>query len=70
MQSVPVVSEFPDVCLDDLPGIPPDWEIDFRIDLLLDKYPISIRPYRMASAELKEVKEQLKELLGKDFYLS
>ena len=41
---------------DDLPGIPPEREIDFGIDLLTDIQPISIPPYRMASAELKELK--------------
>src|SRR5687767_907514 len=67
LESVPVVSEFPDVFPDDLPGIPPKREIDFGIDLLPDTRPISIPPYRMAPAELKELKEQLKDLLDKGF---
>ena len=40
-------------------------ENDFGIDLFLDTQPISIPPYRMAPAELKELKEQLKYLLDK-----
>ena len=67
LESVPVVSEFPDVFPDDLPGIPPEREIDFGIDLLPDTRPIYIPPYRMAPAELKELKEQLKDLLDKGF---
>ncbi|KAH0711565.1 hypothetical protein KY289_007524 [Solanum tuberosum] len=66
-QAVPVVREFPEVFPDDLPGIPPEREIDFGIDLIPDTRPISIPPYRMAPAELKELKEQLRDLLDKGF---
>ncbi|KAH0730003.1 hypothetical protein KY289_001191 [Solanum tuberosum] len=65
LESVPVVNEFPDVFPNDLPGIPPKREIDFGIDLLSDTQSISILPYRMAPTELKELKEQLKDLLDK-----
>ncbi|XP_070021856.1 uncharacterized protein [Nicotiana sylvestris] len=67
LQSVPVVNEFPDVFPDELPGLPPEREIDFAIDMLPDTQPISIPPYRMAPAELKELKAQLKDLLNKVF---
>src|SRR5688572_26991763 len=67
LESVPVVSQFPDVFPDDLPGMPPEREIDLGIDLLPDTRPISIPPYRMAPVELKELKEQLKDLLDKGF---
>src|SRR5688572_30122804 len=70
LESVSVVNEFPDVFPDDLPGIPPEREIDFGIDLLPDTRPISIPPYRMAPAELKELKEQLKDLLDKGLVIS
>ncbi|XP_070008549.1 uncharacterized protein [Nicotiana sylvestris] len=63
IQSVPVVKEF----LDELPGIPPDRIIDFGIDVVPDTQPISIPPYRMAPVELRELKEQLKDLLDKGF---
>jgi len=53
LQSIPVVSEFLDVFPDELPGIPPEREIDFAIDMLPGTQPISIPPYRMAPAELK-----------------
>ena len=54
MDSVPVVKEFPDVFPSDLPGVPPDRDIDFAIDLEPGTKPISIPPYSMAPAELKD----------------
>ncbi|XP_070020217.1 uncharacterized protein [Nicotiana sylvestris] len=67
LESVPVVNEFPDVFPDELPEIPSDSEIDFGIDVMPGTQPISIPPYRMAPLELKELKEQLKDLLEKGF---
>ncbi|XP_070036946.1 uncharacterized protein [Nicotiana tomentosiformis] len=52
---------------DELLGIPLDREIDFVIDVMPGTQPISILPYRMAPTELKELKEQLKDLLEKSF---
>lgn len=67
IDSVPVVQDFPDIFPADLPGMPPDRDIDFGIDLVQGTQPISILPYRMEPAELKELKEQLQELLEKRF---
>ena len=64
---VPVVCEYPDVFPEELPGIPLDREVEFGIDLLPGTQPISIPPYRMATAELNELREQLKDLLDKGF---
>ena len=50
-----------------LPGLPPDRKIEFSIDLLFDTAPKSKAPYRMAPLELRELKEQLQELLDKGF---
>ena len=61
------MNEFSDVFPKELPGLPPEREIDFAIEVLSDTKPISIPPYRMAPAELKELKEQLKDLLEKGF---
>ena len=47
--------------------MPPVREVDFEIDLEPGTAPISKAPYRMAPAELRELKEQLKELLDKGF---
>jgi hypothetical protein len=57
-----VVRDFPDVCLEELRGIPPDREVEFVIDLLPGTAPISKRPYRMSVEELQELKKQLMEL--------
>jgi hypothetical protein len=62
---IPVVCEFPDVFPDDLPGLPPDRDVEFKIELLPDTAPISRRPYRMPPNELAELKVQLNELLKK-----
>ncbi|XP_058208151.1 uncharacterized protein LOC131321160 [Rhododendron vialii] len=51
-----VVREFPDVFPEELPGLPPEREIEFTIDLLPGTAPISIPPYRFAPAELRELK--------------
>ena len=62
-----MVCEFSDVFPEELPGLPPDREIEFCIDIVPNTDPISMSPYRMAPAELKELKEQLQELLDKGF---
>ncbi|KAG8474912.1 hypothetical protein CXB51_031631 [Gossypium anomalum] len=67
VESVPVVCEFADVFPEELPGLPPVREVEFGIDLILGTAPISIAPYRMAPAELKELKSQLQELTDKGF---
>ena len=67
LELVPVVCDFPKVFPEDLPRFFSEREIDFGIDLLPNTQPISIPPYRMALANLKELKEQLKVLLDKGF---
>ena len=67
LDEIPVGREFPDVFLDDIAGLPPDREVEFTIDLIPRTEPISIPPYRMAPAELRELKAQLEELLSKGF---
>jgi hypothetical protein len=61
-RNIRVVRDFPYVFPDELPGMPPDREVEFVIDLLLGTAPISKRPYRMLVEELKELKKQLMEL--------
>ena len=63
---IPVVCEFLDVFPKDLPGLPPDREVEFSIELEPGTAPISRRPYRMAPMELAEMK-QLEELMEKGF---
>nr|GEZ77094.1 putative nucleotidyltransferase, ribonuclease H [Tanacetum cinerariifolium] len=63
----PIASEFPDVFPDELPGIPSVREVEFNIELIPGLEPIFKAPYRMASIELKELKDQLQELLERGF---
>jgi hypothetical protein len=65
LADIPIVSEFPDVFPNDLPGLPPDRDVEFKIELLPSTAPISRRPYRMPPNELAELKVQLNELLKK-----
>ena len=67
IQSVLVVKEFLKVFLDDLPRVPHEREIDFDIDILIYTHPMSILLYMLASVELKDLEEQLKDLLDKGF---
>jgi hypothetical protein len=60
--NIRVVRDFPDVFPEELPGMPPDREVEFVIDLLPETAPISKRPYRMFVEELKGLKKQLMEL--------
>jgi hypothetical protein len=60
--NIRVVMDFPDVFPEELPGMPPDREVEFVIDLLPGTAPISKRPYMMSVEELKELKKQLMEL--------
>jgi hypothetical protein len=62
-----VVSKFPDVFPDDLPGMPPDRDIEFSIDLLPGTAPIAKRPYHIAPVEHEEVKKTVDELLAKGY---
>ena len=59
--------KFPDVFPDDIAGLPLEREVEFTIDLIPGTEPIFIPPYRMAPAELRELKAQLEELLSKGF---
>jgi hypothetical protein len=52
-----VVKDFPDVFLEELPGMPPDREVEFVIDLLPGTTLTSKRPYEMSVEELKELKK-------------
>ncbi|XP_071933796.1 uncharacterized protein [Coffea arabica] len=67
LEDVPVVREFPDVFPEELKTLPPEREVEFKIDLVQGTAPISKTPYRMAPAELKELKIQLQGLLEKGF---
>jgi len=63
-KDIPVVQEFLEV-FQEVPGLPPDREIEFVIELVPGTMPISKAPYRITPAELAELKKQLQELLDK-----
>ncbi|KAD6796162.1 hypothetical protein E3N88_07058 [Mikania micrantha] len=67
LEYIPIVRDYSDVFPEELPGLPPEREVEFTIDLIPGSEPISKAPYRMAPLELKELKEQLKELLELGF---
>ncbi|XP_076901428.1 uncharacterized protein LOC143555832 [Bidens hawaiensis] len=67
LEEVLIVAEFKDVFPNELPGIPLDREVEFRIDLVPGTTPIAKSPYRLAPTEMKELKKQLDELLEKGF---
>jgi hypothetical protein len=67
IQDIPVVCEFPDVFPEDLPGLPPERDVEFMIELKPGTTPISRRSYRMPPNELAEIKTQLQDLVEKGF---
>ncbi|KAL4011868.1 hypothetical protein IC575_028932 [Cucumis melo] len=67
LSSEPVVRNYPDAFPEELPGLPTHREVEFAIDLEPGTVPISRAPYRMAPAELKELKVLLQELPDKGF---
>jgi hypothetical protein len=67
LEEIRVVQEYLDVFPKELPGMPPDHDIEFLIELLPGTPPISKRPYRMPINELVELKKQIAELQAKGF---
>ena len=67
LEEVPVVCEYLDVFPDELPGMPPEHDVEFIIDLIPGTAPIAKRPYRMLADELVELKKQLRELQDKGY---
>ncbi|GKC65206.1 putative nucleotidyltransferase, ribonuclease H [Tanacetum coccineum] len=65
IEDVPVVTDFPKVFPEDLPGLPPTRQVEFYIELIPGAAPVARAPYRLAPAEMKELVEQLKELYDK-----
>ncbi|GJW60726.1 putative reverse transcriptase domain-containing protein [Tanacetum coccineum] len=67
LEDVPIIRDFPEVFPDDLPGLPPPRQVEFRIELVPGAAPVARAPYRLAPSELKELSDQLKELSEKGF---
>ncbi|GKB04844.1 putative reverse transcriptase domain-containing protein [Tanacetum coccineum] len=64
-EEIVVVRDFPEVFSDDLSGLPPVWEIEFRIELIPRATLVAKSPYRLAPYELEELSGQLRELQDK-----
>nr|GEY94824.1 putative reverse transcriptase domain-containing protein [Tanacetum cinerariifolium] len=64
-EKIVMVIDFPEVFLNDLSGLPPIWEIKFRIELIPKVTPVAKSPYRLAPSKLVELSGQLKELQDK-----
>jgi hypothetical protein len=67
LEDIPIACEFPDVFPEDLPGMPPDRDVEFVIKLQPGTAPVPRRPYKMTLNELAELKVQLNELLDKGY---
>ncbi|GKC75443.1 putative reverse transcriptase domain-containing protein [Tanacetum coccineum] len=67
LSDILIVHDFEDVFSDDLSGLPPQRQVEFRIDLILGATPVAKSPYRLAPSEMQELSEQLQELQDKGF---
>nr|GEV83871.1 hypothetical protein [Tanacetum cinerariifolium] len=59
LEDVPVICKFPDVFPEDLPGLPPPRQVEFKIELVPGAAPVARAPYRLAPSEMKELAKQL-----------
>jgi len=67
IQNILVVNEYVDVFPNEVSGLPPSRDVDFTVDLVLGAGPVSMTPFKMAPAELAELKKQIEDLLEKKF---
>ncbi|GKE30662.1 putative reverse transcriptase domain-containing protein [Tanacetum coccineum] len=67
LEDIPVVREFLEVFLEDLPGLPPVRQVEFQIDLIPGATPVARAPYRLAPSEIQELSNQLQELADRGF---
>ncbi|GKF50148.1 hypothetical protein Tco_0146615 [Tanacetum coccineum] len=67
LEDIPVVREFLEVFLEDLPGLPPFRQVEFQIDLIPGTAPVAQAPYRLALSEMQELSNQLQELSDRGF---
>ncbi|GKB68213.1 hypothetical protein Tco_0929625 [Tanacetum coccineum] len=70
LRDISVVREFDDVFPEDLSGLPPQRQVEFRIDLVPGVTPVAKSPYRLAPSEMQELSGQLQELQDKGFIRS
>lgn len=61
LERIPIIRDFSQVFPEELPGMPPEREITFEIQLQPGAVPIASSPYRMPLAKMTELKKQLLE---------
>ena len=67
LEDYQVLQKFRVVFLDEIPGLPPKWDIDFTIELVPGSAPVSKTTYRISTPEMLELKMQL-QVVGKELY--
>ncbi|GKA60412.1 putative reverse transcriptase domain-containing protein [Tanacetum coccineum] len=67
LEDIPVVREFPEFFLEDLPDLPPIHQVEFQIDLIPGAAPVARAPYRLTLSEMQELSDQLQELTDRGF---
>ncbi|GKF59811.1 hypothetical protein Tco_0176597, partial [Tanacetum coccineum] len=67
MEDVSIICDFPEVFLEEFPGLPPPRQVEFQIDLVSGAVPVARAPYRLAPSKMRELSVQLQELLKKGF---
>ncbi|GKB55668.1 putative reverse transcriptase domain-containing protein [Tanacetum coccineum] len=67
LSDIPIVRDFIKVFSEDLSGLSPQRQTEFRIDLIREATPVAKSPYRLVPSEMQELSEQLQELQDKGF---
>ncbi|GKF48825.1 hypothetical protein Tco_0142076, partial [Tanacetum coccineum] len=67
ISDIPVVRDFTEVFPKDLLGLPPQRQVEFRIDLVPGATPVAKSPYCLAPSKMQELSGQLQELQDKGF---
>jgi hypothetical protein len=67
LEDIHVIREYPNIIPDELPGMPPERAIEFKIELQPGTTPIAKVPYKMSHVEMKKLKVQLQGLLDKGY---
>nr|GEU46419.1 putative reverse transcriptase domain-containing protein [Tanacetum cinerariifolium] len=67
LSDILIIRDFEDIFLDDLSGLPPQQQVEFRIDFIPEAMPVAMSPYRLAPSEMQELSEQHQELQDTGF---
>nr|GEV39016.1 reverse transcriptase domain-containing protein [Tanacetum cinerariifolium] len=68
LEDIPVVKEFQEVFLEELPSLPPVHQVEFQIDLISRAAPVARAPYRLVPLEMQELSNQLQELVSEKLF--